>query len=247
MRDESTSNDLDALERRLGHRFAEPELLLTALTHRSHAHEAEAGTTHYERLEFLGDALLGYIVSDRLFGADPTATEGVLTRRRQAVVRTGTLAIAAERMGLGEALRLGRGEERTGGRGKRSLLADTFEAVLAAVYLDGGIRAARAFVTRHLGPHMAEASRIRAAGDDYKTRLQERIQARLQRTPAYRIVSTSGPAHALEFEVEVAVEDRVLGVGRGTTRKRAEQAAAQQALLRGGVEPHEPPDRGSQP
>lgn len=218
------------IEARLGYRFGDTALLWTALTHRSHAHEQEAGGTNYERLEFLGDALLGFLVSDWLYRADPGAPEGVLTRRRQSVVQTGTLARAARRLQLGDAFRLGRGEERTGGREKPSLLADTFEAVLGAVYLDGGLRPAKAFVRRHLAEDLDRTQATREAVNDHKTRLQERIQAELRRTPRYRIVRTTGPAHALRFEVEVLVGSEVLARGRGTNRKRAEQDAARRAL-----------------
>lgn len=215
----------------IGYRFRDAELLQRALTHRSYSHERSADSEpHYERLEFLGDALLGFLVADLLFKADPTAAEGDLSRRRQSVVRTSTLAAVARGIGLGEAIRLGKGEEGTGGRDKPSLLADVFEAVLGAVYLDGGIRAARAFVKRHLGERLRGAGGSGPAGYDAKTQLQELLQARLQRTPAYRIVSTSGPAHALHFEVEVSIDDRVLGRGSGTNRKRAEQQAAREAL-----------------
>jgi ribonuclease-3 len=221
---------LREIEARLGHRFADPDLLETALTHRSHSHERDGPSTNYERLEYLGDATLGFVVSDWLYAHDSEAPEGVLTRRRQLVVRTSTLARAAQALGLDAAIRLGRGEERTGGREKPSLMADTFEAVLGAVYLDGGIRRARAFVKRHLGEELESAAGEHEAADDYKTRLQERTQGELRRTPRYRIVSTSGPPHALRFEVEVLVDGRVLGTGCGTNRKRAEQVAAQQAL-----------------
>jgi ribonuclease-3 len=221
------------VESRIGYRFHDPALLETALTHRSHVHEAPEGTgTNYERLEYLGDATLGFVVSEWLYTADPAATEGVLTRRRQLVVRTSTLARAAGRLGLDAAMRLGRGEERTGGREKPSLMADTFEAVLGAVYLDGGIRRCRAFVTRHLGDVLQQAGDPGQTSDDYKTRLQEVTQARLRRTPRYRIVSMTGPAHALRFEVEVQVGPNVLGTGTGSNRKRAEQAAARGALAR---------------
>ena len=215
----------------IGYRFRDAELLQRALTHRSYSHERSVESEpHYERLEFLGDALLGFLVADLLFKADPTAAEGVLSRRRQSVVRTSTLAAVARGIGLGEAIRLGKGEEGTGGRDKSSLLADVFEAVLGAVYLDGGIRAARAFVKRHLGERLRAAGGSGPASYDAKTQLQELMQARLQRTPTYRIVSTSGPAHALHFEVEVLIDDRVLGRGSGTNRKRAEQQAAREAL-----------------
>jgi ribonuclease-3 len=222
---------LSAVESALGYRFKNRGLLQMALTHRSHSHEFGIGASgSYERLEFLGDALLGLFVAEWLFRKDPAAGEGDLSRRRQMVVRTSSLAAIARRIGLGEAIRLGRGEELTGGRRKTSLLADVFEGVLGAIYLDGGIRPARAFVTRHLGEALIETGERGRRTDDYKTRLQEAVQARLQLTPSYRIVSTTGPAHALDFEVEVLVGDRTLGQGCGTNRKRAEQDAAKHAL-----------------
>jgi len=218
-------------ERRLGYRFSDPSLLETALTHRSHSYERGRDRVgNYERLEFLGDSLLGFLAAEWLYREDGRADEGTLSRRRQGVVRTTTLARAAGRLALGEAVLLGKGEESTGGREKRSLLADTFEAVLGAVYLDGGIKAARAFVRRHLKPELEAVRGAETSDDDYKTRLQEEIQARLQRTPRYRIVATFGPAHAREFEAAVMLDDEVLGTGRGTTRKRAEQQAARVAL-----------------
>jgi len=223
----------DELEQKLGYSFVNRRWLETALTHRSHAHEhREEGRANYERLELLGDALLGFLVADWLYRDDEEAPEGLLSRRRQKVVRTTTLAEVAGRLGLGEVVRLGRGEERTGGRRKPSLLADIFEAVLAAVYLDGGIRPARSFVRRHLGSRLRESRSAAGSGDDYKTRLQELVQARLQCTPRYRIVSTSGPAHQRRFEAEVVVDGQALASGAGTNRKRAEQAAAQEALSR---------------
>jgi ribonuclease-3 len=229
--DDAVEAQLAALESGLGYRFKNRELLRTALTHRSHSHEFGLGASgSYERLEFLGDALLGLFVADWLFRKDPLAGEGDLSRRRQTVVRTSSLAAVARRIGLGDAIRLGRGEELTGGRKKTSLLADVFEAVLGAVYLDGGIRPARAFVNRHLGRALTLTGERGHRTDDHKTRLQEAVQARLQRTPSYRIVSTTGPAHALDFEVEVLVEDRILGRGSGRNRKQAEQDAAKQAL-----------------
>ena len=139
------------LERSLGYTFRDPSLLVTALTHRSHSHEQDRGDDRdYERLEFLGDALLGFLVAEWLFEDDPVNPEGVLSRRRQTVVRTETLAAISRRLGLGGAIRLGRGEELSGGRVKPALLADLFEAVLAAIYLDGGVDPARTFVVTHL-------------------------------------------------------------------------------------------------
>ena len=222
---------LRELERRLGHTFRDGGLLERALTHRSHAHESEGPSgENYERLEFLGDALLGFAVSDWLVHDDPDAPEGVLTRRRQSVVQTGTLAAAAERLGLGEELRLGRGEDQTGGRRKTSLLADTFEAVVAALYLDAGLDVARRFILKELEEPLRATREARQARGDFKTRLQERVQGQLRLTPRYRIVKTSGPPHALEFDVEVLVGDEPVASGTGRSRKDAEQDAARRAL-----------------
>jgi len=220
-----------SLERRLGRRFINPSLLEQALTHSSWAHEnGGASREDNERLEFLGDALLGHFVAERLFRDDASASEGDLTRRKQAVVSMPALAAAARRLDLGAHLVLGRGEESSGGREKDSMLADAFEAVLGAIYLDGGIRAGRAFVRRCLGPLMGASTGVESPGLDAKTELQERWQALSRVTPCYRIVATEGPAHAREFMVEVLVGDRVLATGRGRNRKGAEQAAAASAL-----------------
>jgi ribonuclease-3 len=227
---EARGSDLEA---RLGYRFRDPALLLRALTHRSRAHEKGSVVgDDWERLEFLGDALLGFFVADWLVRHDPLADEGVLTRRKQSVVRAEALAEAARRIGLGEALHLGRGEESTGGRTKPSLLADAFEGVLGAVYQDGGVRAARSFVSRHLGPMLRAAAGSAEIAEDHKTRLQERVQARFRQTPHYRLTGATGPAHAREFEAEVLLGSEVLGSGRGASRKQAEQEAARVALDR---------------
>jgi ribonuclease-3 len=219
------------LERRLGRRFADPSLLEQALTHSSWAHEnATALRRDNERLEFLGDALLGQFVAERLFREDPAASEGDLTRRKQALVSMPALAVAARRLDLGAHLMLGRGEESSGGREKDSLLADAFEAVLAAIYLDGGIRACRAFVRRCLGSFKGGSAGGDSSVRDAKTELQERWQALSRVTPSYRIVETTGPAHAREFTVEVLAGDRVLAKGSGRSRKAAEQDAATSAL-----------------
>jgi ribonuclease-3 len=219
------------VEKRLGRRFDDPALLEQALTHSSWAHENGAGTRRdNERLEFLGDALLGQFIAERLFRDDPAASEGELTRRKQGLVSMPALAGAARRLDLGAHLILGRGEESSGGRDKDSLLADAFEAILGAIYLDGGMRAARGFVSRCLGPSMGVSPGSRGSARDPKTELQERWQAASRVTPSYRIVATTGPAHAREFTVEVFVGDRVLGMGSGRSRKVAEQDAAGSAL-----------------
>ncbi|MDH3629188.1 MAG: ribonuclease III [Acidobacteriota bacterium] len=219
-----------ALEVALGYRFKDRQLLGRALTHRSHSHEQNAPLDHYERMEFLGDALLGFVVADELLKRDAEADEGTLSRRRQQIVRAETLAEVSGLLGLGVVAHLGRGEDQSGGREKVSLLADLFESVLAAIYLDGGIRPARAFVRRHLRGQLRASSEGEDAPSDAKTRLQERVQGRLQVTPRYRIVSKSGLAHALQFTAEVLIGQVVYGCGEGGSRKAAEQSAAKQAL-----------------
>jgi ribonuclease-3 len=222
-----------ALEEALGYRFEDPEILERALTHRSRSHEAREAVPggSYERLEFLGDALLGFLVSERLMNDDPAADEGTLTRRRQSVVSTQALASASRRLGLGGALILGRGEDASGGRAKPSLLADAFESILAAIYLDGGLRAARAFVRRQLKAELAMTAGKSGHGVDAKTRLQELVQARWRLTPRYRIVATAGPAHAREFTAEVMLGEKTAGRGIGSSRKDAEREAAATALM----------------
>ena len=221
------------LEEVIGHTFKDTSLLRAALTHRSHSHEQGAGEGEdYERLEFLGDALLGFVVAEWLYHDDAGSHEGVLTWRRATVVREKTLAKVSTTLGLGESIRLGRGEAASGGQLKSALLADLFEAVLGAVYLDGGFEAGRDFVLRHLGGELERVRERQDVAEDYKSRLQLRFQGLLQRTPRYRIVSESGPAHALEFEVEVLVDDEVLARGKGTSRKQAEQNAARAAFER---------------
>jgi ribonuclease-3 len=221
----------DRLEQQLGYVFRDAGLLRTALTHRSHGRESDRlRADNYERLEFLGDALLGFLVAEWLFDDDEESAEGILTRRRASVVRPTSLARASRRLGLGQEIRHGRGVDLSAGQLKPGLHADLFEAVLAAIFLDGGIESARAFVLRHLEPELSRASLQTGAVDDYKTKLQEMFQARLRRTPRYRIVSTSGPAHAMEFEVEVWMDDKLLARGSGKTRKQAEQVAARSAL-----------------
>lgn len=217
------------LESELGHRFRDRGLLDRALTHPSARNETrgpDVGT--YERLEFLGDALLGFLAADALFREHGEASEGELTRRRQALVRRQTLADAARRLDLASWARCGRGESE--GPVRDGLLADLFESVLAAVYLDAGIRAARAFFRRHLGPHDAIRSAAVPRGGDHKTRLQELVQGRLRDTPGYRIVSTCGPPHDRTFTAVVFLGDRILGTGSGSSRKDAEQRAAEKAL-----------------
>jgi ribonuclease-3 len=214
------------LEKRLGHRFRRPDLLAAALTHRSWAHEQGSGE-HYERLEFLGDAVLGLVAAEWLFARHPELPEGELSKRKGHLVSRPVLARHAQELGLGEELRLGVGEERSGGRRKASLLADVWEAVLGAVYLDGGLEAAEKLVH----PVLEDASMRRSgAAADAKTRLQELLQARGMPLPAYDLLETAGPDHAKRFTVECRVGGEAYGRGDGRSKKIAEQAAAASAL-----------------
>ncbi|MBI4817169.1 MAG: ribonuclease III [Deltaproteobacteria bacterium] len=211
---------IDRLAEALGHTFADQSLLKVALTHRSYVNEASG--VDNERLEFLGDAVIDLVVSGELMRRQPEAREGSLSRMRAAVVNEAGLARVAERAGIGEALRLGRGEEASGGRERPSILADAFEAVIAAVFLDAGFDRARE-VLLALIDFPDESERPRG---DPKTELQEKIQARIHRPPTYRVVEETGPDHQKEFTVEIVLGERVLARGSGRTKKEAEQRAA---------------------
>ena len=221
----------DALEARVGYRFRDRGLLEHALTHRSKAHEdPSGGVADNESMEFLGDAVLGLEVSDALFRAFPTYSEGQKSKIKANLVSTASRAEMAELMGLGEYMILGRGEEKTGGRHKQALLADTCEAVIAAIYLDGGLEPARQFLLRELGRHIEEARQPEYFGRDHKSRLQERLQGLGRPLPSYRITSEVGPDHSKLFYVEVVVGEAVLAQGAGRTKKDAEQEGARLAL-----------------
>ena len=215
------------VEEALGYRFRDPELAQTALTHASYAHEAEEGGRGNERLEFLGDAVLGLLVSERLFRRHPERREGALARAKSALVSSEALAPYAEALEVGSLLRLGVGESRSGGARKASLLADGLEALLGAVFLDGGLEAARRVVDRYL--EWAEAA-VDVERSDAKTELQELVQARGWELPVYRVVEESGPEHDKRFVCEVAVAGEAAGRGSGRTKKEAERRAAAEAL-----------------
>jgi ribonuclease-3 len=224
-------DNLGDFEDRCGYRFADPSLLLRALTHRSHAHEDPTGASRdNESLEFLGDSVLGFVIADTLYRQFPQLDEGQQSKIKSSLVSTTTLARLARRLGLGDHLVLGRGEEKTGGRRKPALLADGFEAVIAAVYLDGGIEAARAFVHRHFAPELEEVRSPKFWEHDYKSWLQEFVQGRELPLPEYVVVAETGPDHRKLFEVEVIVDGRAAGRATGRSKKEAEQQAARQAL-----------------
>jgi ribonuclease-3 len=219
-----------AVEERSGIRFRAPQAAVAALTHRSYVNEHPGeGLEDNERLEFLGDAVIDLAVSHRLMERFPEASEGELSKMRAAVVDEPGLAGLARAFGVGPLLRLGRGEELTGGRNKPSLLADAMEAVVAAVYLEGGLPAVLSLVDRYL----AEVFERAGAGTldrDYKTQLQELAQSRFRLAPRYQVVAELGPDHAKSFQVEVELRGAVVGRATGRSKKDAEQAAARQAL-----------------
>lgn len=218
---------IEQLQAAIGYTFNDIKRLQEALTHRSFVNETkQPNVRDNERLEFLGDAVIDLVVSTALMRRFPEAREGALSRMRADLVNENGLATVAAKVQLGLALRLGRGEELSGGRDRASLLADAFEAVIAAVYLDGGLQSAEAAVLAHLDLPDDPATQM----GDPKTQLQERIQAERHVTPTYRVVDERGPDHSKVFEVEIICEGAVLGVGEGRTKKEAEQAAAAAVL-----------------
>jgi len=224
-------SQLAAVETRLGYRFRDRGLLEHALTHKSRtAEDPSGGVADNESLEFLGDAVLGFVTADVLYREFPQFTEGPKSKAKAALVSTTALAGMSRALGLGDALLLGRGEEKTGGRAKQALLADVFEAVIAAIYLDGGIEPARAFVERQIRPLLADVRQSSIFGRDHKSALQERLQGQGRSLPTYRISSASGPDHQKIFHVDVRIDGQVAATGTGRTKKDAEQEAARLAL-----------------
>jgi ribonuclease-3 len=217
------------LEKRLGHRFKRPDLLELALTHRSYANE-QGVPEHYERLEFLGDAVLGLVTAQWLYERHPELPEGELSKIKAQLVSRPSLARHAERLELGPALRIGVGEERSGGRTKASLLADSMEAVFGAVYLDGGLDDAREAIVAMLEETGEERTQLLCS--DSKTQLQEMTQALGWDLPEYRLTGTAGPDHSKVFTVECRVGGEIAGRGEGPSKKMAEQKAAAEALTR---------------
>jgi ribonuclease-3 len=225
-------DEFDALQQAIGYRFRDRGLLEHAMTHTSRANEDVSGGVHdNESMEFLGDAVVGFVIADVLFREFPDFDEGEKSKTKAALVSTTTLARQAERLNLGEHLLLGRGEEKTGGRRKQALLADGYEALIAAIYLDGGIEHVRAFIVREFAPLLSEVQQHGIAGSqDYKSALQELLQARDLPLPEYRLVGTMGPDHRKLFQVEVVVNGEALAESTGPSKKEAEQDAARAAL-----------------
>jgi ribonuclease-3 len=220
---------LEKLELELGYRFHEPLLLKKALIHSSHAHEQNIAEDN-EQMEFLGDAVLGLIVSDLLFRAHPDLTEGELSKLKGFFVSSANLVKYAEQLELGQYLYLGKGEEKTGGRSKQALLVDALEAIIGGIYLDGGLDSARQLITKFMEPQLGQVSLKGERTADFKTALQELLQARSLGGARYIAVSESGPDHEKLFTVDVELDDKIIARGIGLTKKAAEQAAAKQAL-----------------
>lgn len=223
---------LDKLVERLGVLFNNISLLESAVSHSSYLnerHELAQRLVSGERLEFLGDSVLNYLAADLVYARFPDRTEGELTALRSALIKTSTLAGFARDLDLGTYLRLSKGEESQGARQREALLADTFEALVAAIYLDRGLEVVRAFLLPLLEGQIAQIS-TRGLSSDFKTRLQQRMQAERNITPAYRVVAETGPDHRREFSVEVRVGDQLLASGHGPSKQAATQDAARRAL-----------------
>ena len=230
--------EIAELESLLGHQFRDPRWLYQALMHSSRIPERaeQEPAESNEKLEFLGDAVLELVVSEELVREFPDWSEGQLSKSRARLVNATAISLSAQRLGLGKYLRLGRGEEKTGGRTKPALLADAYEALIAAIYLDGGLEAARGFVRRSLveGSISVEAERL--GHTDHKSALQEFLQSRGMAPGAYHVISESGPDHQKTFRVEVRIAGQVTAMGCGRTKKEAEQSAAIAALIQLGAE-----------
>lgn len=220
---------MDKLEEKLKYSFSNKNLLGIALTHSSYANENKSGgLKSNERLEFLGDSVLGMVVAEHLYKNYPELPEGRMTRLRAELVCEQSLVRVARELDLGRYIQLGRGEEHSGGRQRQSILADCVEAVIAALYLDGGMSTARTFIVGSILPEMeGEAVRL---GSDYKTMLQERVQQKSGQVLSYELINESGPDHVKIFTVRVLLNSEPIGEGTGRTKKEAEQFAARHAL-----------------
>ncbi len=225
-------SSIDDLQFELRYTFKNPQLLTKALTHSSHANERAISEGDNEQLEFLGDSVLGFLVSDLLFRSHPRLTEGQLSKLKGFFVSSANLVKYAERIQLGEYLQLGKGEEKTGGRTKQALLVDALEAIIGAIYLDSGIEEVRRIILNFFEPQIEDVGDSDRQLQDFKTALQEELQAQHRGRAEYGVTSEEGPDHQKLFTVEVTVGGEALAQGIGLTKKAAEQAAARQALER---------------
>lgn len=221
--------EVPAIEKRIGYHFKDKNLLLTAFVHPSFANENKALVKqHNERLEFLGDSVLGLLIADYLYTHLPKTAEGILSALRSKIVEGSSCILFAEKLGLLDYLMLGKGERRNGGRGRGSIMADLFEALIGAIYLDGGLEATRHFFFDHFAEELA--SLISEPQGNWKAELQDLCQKRYQETPVYKVAAESGPDHSKQFEVAVFVQGKDVGQGSGSSKKEAQQHAAKQAL-----------------
>ena len=229
-------SELEPLERRIGYRFKDRGMLEHALTHRSRVHEdASGGVFDNESMEFLGDSVLGFVIAAMLFREFPQHNEGQKSKLKASLVSAASLARLGERLNLGDFLILGRGEEKTGGRRKHAIIADCYEALIAAIYLDGGIEPAEKFIAREFASLIDEARRTGAAAsftDDWKSALQEYLQSGGRGLPVYRLAAEVGPDHRKSFVVEVMVDGEAVAKAEGRSKKEAAQLAARAALER---------------
>lgn len=228
-------NELREVEKILGYSFRSPKLLDRALTHKSFVHETsgegeEKSCHDYESLEFLGDSILGLLISEFLFRNYPTRPEGELSKIKSFLVSAGQLYLLSQKLGLGRFTRLSYGEEKTGGRNKKAILADLFESVTAAIYLDGGLEAARGFILSQFGSRFQKIAQEKLEFKDYKSSLQEQLHLMGYPEPRYRVVDEVGPDHNKQFVVEVRVKNRFLAKATGKSKKEAQQLAAQIAM-----------------
>jgi ribonuclease III len=222
--------DIKKFESKIGLKFKDKELLKRSLTHRSFLNEnKDEELKNNERLEFLGDAVLELVISEYLFNTYPERAEGDLTSFRAAVVKTDSLAKISKQLGIGEFLLMSKGEEMTGGREKDYLLANTFEAIIGALYLDQGYEPVKEFLIKHLVPQISTIVKYRLDIDS-KTKLQETTQTKFKTTPVYKVIKEKGPDHDKVFTVAVMIKGKIYGEGEGITKQKAEDAAAGQAL-----------------
>jgi len=227
--------DLQELQKRLDYSFKDSALLERALTHSSFAYEMRSGlegdiSEDYESMEFLGDAILGFLISEHLFLSHPSRSEGELSKIRSFLVSANQLASLSQELDLGAFLKLGHGEEKTGGRKKKALLADLFESLIAAIYLDGGLEPTRHFVFSRFSSRLEEIAQEQLDFQDRKSLLQEQLHARGFTEPTYRVVEELGPDHSKQFVVEVHIGDKILAQAGGKSKKEAQQRAAGKAL-----------------
>jgi len=219
------------LERKLGYVFRNPGLLDTALTHISYANERGRQLEHNEKFEFLGDSVLGFVITDMLMLRFTGCDEGEMSKMRAVIVSRRILAQIAYQLKLGNYLKLSLSEENSGGREKESIMANSYEALIAAIYFDGGLKKVRKIIERHFEEPIKAVEEGRCEFEDYKSNLQEIAQNRFRTTPSYKIIRETGPDHAKRFFAVVSVDNKKFGVGRGRSKKEAEQDAARQTLI----------------